>query len=89
VVLLSECMPTFRYTLVRGNETRTTCLRKSNPQGWLAGAVRATFPEVAARRAGDACCLRLDVVNDLMRTWCAVLSEHPHDLSIHVTQTRS
>lgn len=51
--MLSERMPTFRYTLTRGNETRTTSLRKSNPQGWLAGAVRATFPEVAARRAGD------------------------------------
>jgi len=85
----SECMPTFRYTLTRGNETRTTCLRKSNPQGWTAKAVRATFPEVATRRAGDVCRLRLEVVNGPTRTWRAVLSDDPHDLSIHVTQTRS
>ncbi len=28
-------MPSFSYSLTRGNETKLTMLTKSNPQGWL------------------------------------------------------
>ena len=44
-------MPLFRYHITHGSETKTVELRKSNPQGWLLDAVRATFPEVATRWA--------------------------------------
>ena len=53
-------MPSFTYSLTRGNETKLTVLRKSNPQGWLFDAVRATFPDLAARRGNDIIRLRLE-----------------------------
>ncbi len=82
-------MPTFSYTLTRGSETKTTELRKSNPQGWLLHAVQATFPDVADRRSDDVIRLRLMAVDGLKQTWRAVLADEPSDLSIYVVQTRA
>jgi hypothetical protein len=78
-------MPTFKYTLTRGNETRTTELRRSNPQGWLVEAVTATFPDVASQR--EYRLPRLEPVAGMKQTWRAVLVAKPSDIQIHVTQT--
>jgi hypothetical protein len=82
-------MPLFSYSLTRGNETRTTQLRKSNPQGWLLQAVNATFPDVASRRGGDIMRLRLQVVAGVKQTWRATLTDEPSDLLIQVTQSKA
>jgi len=81
-------MPTFLYTIARGLETKTTELRRSNPQGWLLDAMRATFPDVASRRAGDVMRLRLERVGGLKETWRAVLVDEPSDVSVHVMKLR-
>ena len=81
-------MPLFSYTLTRGTETRTTELRRSNPQGWLLDAVRATFPDIASRRDGDVMRLRLEPVAGAQRTWLATLDDQPGDLQVYVVQTR-
>lgn len=79
-------MPSFSYSLTRGNETKLTVLRKSNPQGWLYDAVRATFPEVAARRANDIIRLRLEKAEGA-ESWQAILADDPSDLVISVSRT--
>jgi hypothetical protein len=81
-------MPLFRYHLTRGSEMKTTELRKSNPQGWLLDAVRATFPEVASRRSGDVMRLRLETVEGGKQSWRAILRDEPADLLIQVTEAR-
>lgn len=82
-------MPVFSYSFTRGDETKTTELRKSNPQGWLLEAVRATFPDVATRRGDDVMRLRLEAVQGAKQTWLAKLPDVPTDLLIRVTQTRA
>jgi hypothetical protein len=82
-------MPTFTYRVTCGGETRTTELRKSNPQGWLPEAVRATFPDLASRRAGDVLRLRLNAVKGQKQTWHAVLLDEPSEVLIHVVQSRA
>ena len=72
-------MPSFSYSLTRGNETKFTMLRKSNPQGWLIDAVRATFPEVAARRGNDIIRLRLEKMEGA-ESWRATLADEPSGL---------
>ena len=79
-------MPSFSYSLTRGDETKVTVLRKSNPQGWLFDAVRATFPDVAARRATDIIRLRLEKVEGA-ESWQATLADEPSDLVIRVART--
>jgi len=80
-------MPNFSYSLTRGNETKLTMLKKSNPQGWLIDAVRATFPEVAARRGNDIIRLRLEKMEGA-ESWRATLTDEPSDLLISVSRTR-
>lgn len=80
-------MPTFTYTVTFAGETKTTDLRKSNPQGWLPDAVKATFPELAARRAADILRLRLNKVDGARQSWDAVLIDEVSDVLIHVTET--
>jgi hypothetical protein len=80
-------MPSFSYSLTRGNETKLTVLRKSNPQGWLIDAVRATFPDVAARRGNDIIRLRLEKTEGA-ENWLATLADEPSDLVIRVSRTR-
>ena len=79
-------MPSFSYSLTRGNETKLTVLRKSNPQGWLFDAVRATFPDVAARRGNDIIRLRLEKAEGA-ESWLAILADEPSDLVIRVSRT--
>lgn len=79
-------MPSFSYSLTRGNETKLTVLRRSNPQGWLYDAVRATFPEVAARRANEINRLRLEKAEGA-ESWQATLVDDPSDLVISVSRT--
>lgn len=81
-------MPLFRYTLTYGPDTRTTELRRSNPQGWLPDAVHQTFPDVASHRASDLIRLRLTKIDD-EDAWSAVLSGQPHDLTVQVVKTRA
>lgn len=81
-------MPLFRYSITRGSETRTTELRKSNPQGWLLDAVKETFPDVASRRAGDVMRLRLVAVEGANQSWHTTLRDEPVDLLIQVAQAR-
>jgi hypothetical protein len=81
-------VPLFTYTISQDAETRTTQLRKSNPQGWLPQAVIATFPEVASRRAHDIWQIRLEPVEGARQTWRARLHDEPADLVIVVTQTK-
>ncbi|MFT4253704.1 MAG: hypothetical protein QM608_14610 [Caulobacter sp.] len=78
-------MPLFRYDVTYAGETRATELRKSNPQGWLLDAVRATFPEVAARRGGEVLRLRLATAEGVGRAWSAGLDG---DLLVRVVQLR-
>ena len=78
-------MPSFSYSVTRGNETKLTMLRKSNPQGWLIDAVRATFPEVAARRGNDIIRLRLEKAEGA-ESWQATLADEPSDLVIRVSK---
>ena len=84
---MSDGMPTFTYTVTFAGETKKTELRKSNPQGWLPDAVRATFPDLAARRAADVRRIRLNKVNGAKQTWDAVLVDEISDVMIQVTQT--
>jgi len=79
-------MPLFSYRLSYANETRTTELRKSNPQGWLLQAVEATFPDVASRHAADIRRLRFEKVTDRKQTWLAKLGDGPNELVIHIVQ---
>jgi len=79
-------MPNFSYSLTRGNETKLTVLRKSNPQGWLLDAVRATFPDVAARRGNEIIRLRLEKAEGV-ESWRATLADEPSDLVIRVSRT--
>ena len=79
-------MPLFNYRLTYANETRTTELRKSNPQGWLFQAVEATFPEIASRRAADIQRLPLEKVSGRKQTWLANLGDGPNELVIHIVQ---
>lgn len=79
-------MPSFSYSITRGMETKLTALRKSNPQGWLIDAVRATFPEVAARRGNDIVRLRLAKAQSA-ESWQATLADDPFDLVIRVSKT--
>lgn len=81
-------MPLFRYHITHGSETKTVELRKSNPQGWLLDAVRATFPEVATRRGGDVMRLRLETVDGVKQPWRTRLHDEPSDLLIQVAETR-
>lgn len=81
-------MPTFQYRITRGAETKTTNLKKSNPQGWLVDAVQATFPEVASRRSGDVMRLRLVANGGVRRSWKAILRDEPEDLVIEVTEAQ-
>jgi hypothetical protein len=81
-------MPLFRYENTRGRETKTTELRKSNPQGWLPDAVRATFPDVASRRSGDLWDIRLTSIAGENESWRATLRDEPDDLVIRVTKMR-
>ncbi|SFK69236.1 hypothetical protein SAMN02799626_04934 [Caulobacter sp. UNC279MFTsu5.1] len=81
-------MPLFRYHITHGSETKTVELRKSNPQGWLLDAVRATFPEVATRRGGDVMRLRLETVDGVKQSWRAALHDEPSGLLIQVAETR-
>ena len=81
-------MPLFRYHITRGSETKTTELRKGNPQGWLLDAVSATFPEVASRRGGDVMRLRLEAVEGVKQSWRATLQDDPADLLIQVSEAR-
>lgn len=81
-------MPTFQYRITCGAETKTTNLRKSNPQGWLLDAVTATFPEVASRRSGDVMRLRLVANGGVRQSWKAILRDEPEDLVIEVTEAR-
>lgn len=81
-------MPLFRYHITRGGQTRTTDLRKSNPQGWLLDALVATFPEVASRRGGDVVRLRLEAIEGVKQSWQATLRDEPADLLIQVTEAR-
>jgi hypothetical protein len=81
-------MPLFRYHITRGSETKTTELRKSNPQGWLLDAVKATFPDVASRRGGDVMRLRLVAGHGVKQSWHATLQDPPIDLVIQVAQAR-
>lgn len=78
-------MPSFSYSVTRGVETKLTVLRKSNPQGWLIDAVRATFPEVAARRGNDIIRLRLKKTEGA-ESWQATLADEPSDLLICVSK---
>lgn len=82
-------MPTFTYTFTFAGETKKADLRKSNPQGWLPDAVKATFPELAARRAADILRLRLNRVDGARQTWGAVLIDEVSDVLIQVTQTNA
>lgn len=82
-------MPLFRYRITLGSETKTTELRKSNPQGWLLDAVKATFPEVASRRGGDVMRLRLQVVDGEKQSWRATLHDAPADLTIQVAEAKA
>lgn len=87
-------MLTFNYTLTCGSEARTTELRRSNPQGWLPDAVRATFPDLAARRADDLriqleARIELEAVDGLKQIRRAVSTDEPSDLLIRLTQTRA
>ena len=82
-------MPLFRYRIARGSETKTTELRKSNPQGWLPGAIKATFPDVASRRGGEVIRLRLQAIDGGKQSWRATLHDEPFDLLIQVTQVRA
>lgn len=81
-------MPLFRYEITRGRETKLTEVRKSNPQGWLPDAVRATFPDVATRRHLDLWDIRLKSVSGPQESWRATLRDEPDDLIIHVTKMR-
>ena len=81
-------MPLFRYQITHGSETKTVELRKSNPQGWLFDAVKATFPEVATRRGGDVMRLRLETVGGEKQSWRTTLHDEPCDLLIQVAETR-
>jgi hypothetical protein len=78
----------FSYTLTLGSETKTSELRKSNPQGWLLEAVRETFPDVASRRASDVIRLRLEAVQGARQTWTCTLPNEP-ELTIRVTQIKA
>jgi len=82
-------MPLFSYSLTRGSEARTVQLRKSNPQGWLIEAVRATFPDIAVKRANAIVRLRLEAVAAGSQTWHATLVDEPSNLLIYVVQTRT
>ena len=82
-------MPTFEYRITCGAETKTTNLRKSNPQGWLLDAVTATFPDVASRRSSDVMRVRLVAISDAKQCWKAILRDEPHDLVIEVSEARS
>jgi len=79
-------MPLFNYRLTYATETRSTELRKSNPQGWLLQAVEATFPEIASRHADEIIRLRLEKVSGLKQTWRVTLNDGLNNLLIHVTQ---
>lgn len=79
-------MPSFSYSLTRGKETKLAVLRRSNPQGWLFDAVRATFPDVAARRGDDIIRLRLEKAEGA-ESWRATLADEPSDLVIRVSRT--
>jgi hypothetical protein len=81
-------VPTFTYTFTHCGETRTTQLRKSNPQGWLLQAVTAAFPEVASRRADEIIRLRLEPEEEARQTWSAILNDAPGELVIRVTESR-
>lgn len=81
-------MPLFRYLITHGHETKAVELRKSNPQGWLLDAVRATFPEVATRRGGDVMRLRLETVDGVKQSWRTTLNDESSDLVIQVAETR-
>lgn len=82
-------MPLFRYSITRGSETKTTEVRRSNPQGWLLDAVKATFPDVASRRGVDVMRLRLVPVEQAKQSWHATLRDEPVDLHIQVARTRA
>lgn len=81
-------MPLFRYHITRGSETKTTELRKSNPQGWLLDAVKATFPDVASRRGDEVMRLRLEPVEGVRQSWRAALQDEPAELLILVAEVR-
>lgn len=81
-------MPKFQYRITCGAEIKTTNFRKSNPQGWLFDAVKATFPEVALRRSGDVMRLRLVANCGVRQSWKAILHDEPEDLIIEVTEAR-
>lgn len=82
-------MPLFRYSITRGSETKTADLRKSNPQGWLLDAVKATFPDVASRRGVDLVRLSLVAVQGAKQSWRATLHDGEVDLLIQVAQARA
>lgn len=82
-------MPLFRYSITHGSETKTAELRKSNPQGWLLDAVKATFPDVALRRGVDVMRLRLVAVEGAKQFWRATLHDVPVDLLIQVALARA
>jgi len=81
-------MSLLTYTMTVGSETRTTELRRSNPQGWLSEAVREAFPEVSARRGTDLIRLRLQRVIGMAEAWQCTLSDTPCDLVIKVVKSK-
>ena len=81
-------MPEFTYTMTRGSETRTTTLRRSNPQGWLIVAVKEAFPELYDRRATDLIRLRLEPVNNAVEAWKCTLPDPPASLVINVIKSK-
>ncbi len=82
-------MPLFRFNVTRAGETRTTDLRKSNPQGWLIEAVKATYPEIASRRIDTIIRLKLQKPDPKREVWQAILADAPHDLEIEVVKIKA
>lgn len=78
-------MPRLSYSVTRGNETKLTVLTKTNPQGWLIDAVRATFHEMAARLGNDIIRLRLEKAEGA-ESWQATLADEHSDLVIRVSK---
>lgn len=81
-------MPLFNYSITLGGETRTVEMRRSNPQGWLIEAVKAVFPDLATRRAGEIIRLRLEKAEDGGEAWKAVLNDPPDTVLIHVVKMK-
>jgi hypothetical protein len=79
-------MPTFRYRLTLGDETKETDLRSSNPQGWLLDAVRATFPEIASNRASELIRVKLQPIEGASEQWHAKLVCGANSLFISVVR---